>query len=86
MDTISLLESRTIVMRGLLTVGPHGPSTFIKSKASVSLSKTVKLVRLQFEIDLGVSVHHPESLASSGDEGFVGVSRSDGKVERIHVE
>jgi hypothetical protein len=67
-NTISLLESCTIIVRSFLTISPHSPGALVESKASIPFAQSVDLLGVQFEIDLNVLVHQPSSLAFSSNK------------------
>jgi hypothetical protein len=60
MNTIGLLSTLTIIVRGLLAVSPHGPGTLFKVELTLSLSKTVNSLTWKLKIELNVLFQHEE--------------------------
>jgi len=60
MNSISLLSTLTIIVRGLLTIGPHSPGTLLEVELTLSLSKTVNSLTWKLKIELNIFFQHEE--------------------------
>lgn len=86
-NTVSLSHTLlSIIMRGFLTVSPHGPNTLGKLESSVSLTKTIDLLGAQLEVNLEVLVHQEGSLIHGRDKHLAALGRSNLKVKWIAVK
>jgi len=55
--SLDLFTTYAIIVRAVLTFGPHSPCAFSELKLSDSLSKNKKSLRRKLEVNLDVLVH-----------------------------
>lgn len=70
MHAVGLFESCTVIVRGLLAVSPHGPSTLVEEELAVALSESEDTLRGKCEVHLQVLVHDVASFTFGRKECF----------------
>jgi len=85
-DTVGLLETSAVVIRRLLTVGPHSPSALGQLELPVPFAKAKDVLRRQLEVHLEELVHDVASLVNGRDKSLAGVGATYLEAEWIHVQ
>mmetsp|Transcript_38888 Transcript_38888/g.59091 ORF Transcript_38888/g.59091 Transcript_38888/m.59091 type:complete len:943 (+) Transcript_38888:2673-5501(+) len=88
--SVGLEATGSVIIRSLLSVGPHGPGTFGQLELSVSLTETVESLGGNLEVHLHVLVHEEERLSLGGNVELAirsaGVLELDAEGRLVHAE